>query len=167
MSGVGEAALAELREVCKIPGVGTQLPKSPLYSVFLSILPILGRTLFRIRYRGLSRVPRKGAVILAANHTSHIDPFAVISGIRRRTHYLAKDGHFEKLGTAIVMNTTGQIRTHRESGAADALSSASDVLGAGLAMGIFCFLGVILSFGRRIEIQTAHYQKMLQFLTNL
>ena len=35
------------------------------------------------------------------------------------------------------MKTSGQIRTHRESGAADALSSASDVLSAGLAMGIF------------------------------
>jgi 1-acyl-sn-glycerol-3-phosphate acyltransferase len=76
-------------------------------------------------------------VILAANHTSHIDPFTIIAGARRRTYYLSKDEHFEKWYTAIVMNTTGQIRTHRESGAADALSSASDVLGAGLAMGIF------------------------------
>ncbi|MEE2758617.1 MAG: lysophospholipid acyltransferase family protein, partial [Candidatus Thermoplasmatota archaeon] len=71
------------------------------------------------------------------NHTSHIDPFTIISGIRRRVHYLAKAEHFDKFGTAFVMNTTGQIRTHRESGAADALSSASDVLSAGLAMGIF------------------------------
>jgi 1-acyl-sn-glycerol-3-phosphate acyltransferase len=137
MATPSDATLADFEELCRIAGSDTSLPKSPLYSVFLSTLPILGRSLFRVRYRGLERVPRKGAVILAANHTSHIDPFAVISGIRRRTHYLAKDGHFEKLGTAIVMNTTGQIRTHRESGAADALSSASDVLGAGLAMGIF------------------------------
>ncbi len=137
MPEVGGAALAELREVCRIPGVGVPLPKSPLYSFFLSVLPNLTRTLFRIRYRGIERIPREGAVILAANHTSHIDPFAVICGVRRRTHYLAKDGHFDKFITSIVMNTTGQIRTHRESGAADALSSASDVLDAGLAMGIF------------------------------
>ncbi len=137
LSEVSDATLAELREVCRIPSAGVPLPKSPLYSVVLSVVPILARTLFRIRYRGVHRIPRKGAVILAANHTSHIDPFTIICGVRRRTHYLAKDGHFEKLATAIVMNTTGQIRTHRESGATDALSSASDVLEAGLAMGIF------------------------------
>jgi len=137
MAEVSDAALAELRKVSWIPGAGVPLPKSPLYSLFLSTLPVFARTFLRIRYRGIHRIPRKGAVILAANHTSHIDPFTIISGVRRRTHYLAKDGHFEKFSTAIVMNTTGQIRTHRESGAPDALSSASDVLQAGLAMGIF------------------------------
>ena len=137
MGGVKTEILAELREACRIPGTGNPLPKSPLYSVVLTTLPVLIRLMFRIHYRGLHRLPRKGAVILAANHTSHIDPFTIIAGARRRTYYLSKDEHFEKWYTAIVMNTTGQIRTHRESGAADALSSASDVLGAGLAMGIF------------------------------
>ena len=137
MVGVEEETLAEFREVCRIPSAGFPLPKSPLYSVFLSILPITLRTLLGIRYRGIHRIPKKGAVILAANHTSHIDPFTIICGVRRRTHYLSKDAHFDKFLTSIVMNTTGQIKTHRESGAADALSSASDVLDAGLAMGIF------------------------------
>ena len=113
------------------------LPKSPFYSVVLSTIPVLIRTMFRIRYRGIHRLPRKGPMILAANHTSHIDPFAVIAGARRRTHYLAKDAHFDKFSTAFIMNSTGQIRTHRESGAADALSRGSDILEAGLVMGIF------------------------------
>ena len=76
-------------------------------------------------------------MILAANHTSHIDPFTVIGGARRRTHYLSKDTHFDNFMTAFVMNTTGQIRTERETGAADALSRGSDILEAGLVMGIF------------------------------
>ena len=144
MGEVKREILAELREACRVPGTGNPRPKSPLYSVVLPTLPVLIRLMFRIHYRGLHRLPRKGAVILAANHTSHIDPFTIISGARRRTYYLSKDEHFEKWYTAIVMNTTGQIRTHRESGAAGALSSGSDVLGAGLAMGIFStsqFLG--------------------------
>ena len=137
MGDGSQKTLAEFREACRIPGTGIPLPKSPLYSVVMATVPVLVRMLFRIHYRGIHRLPRKGAVILAANHTSHIDPFTIISGARRRTHYLSKDTHFEKWFTAIVMNTTGQIRTHRESGAADALSSASDILEAGLAMGIF------------------------------
>ncbi|MDG1524822.1 MAG: lysophospholipid acyltransferase family protein [Candidatus Thalassarchaeaceae archaeon] len=137
MGTVRDETLDELRTVCKIQGADVPLPKSPLYSVLLSILPITIRFIFRIRYRGLHRIPRNGAVILAANHTSHIDPFSIICGVRRRTHYLAKAGHFDKFMTSVVMNTTGQIRTHRESGAVDALSSASDVLEAGLSLGIF------------------------------
>lgn len=132
-----EETLAAFRECCRIPGTGIPLPRSPGYTFLLSWVPVTLRNLFRFRYRGLHRVPRRGAVILAGNHTSHIDPFAIIPGVRRRTHYLAKDTHFEKPHTAIIMRSTGQIRTHRESGAADALSRASDVLEAGLVMGIF------------------------------
>ena len=137
MTGVSDKTLEEFREVCRIPGMEIPLPKSPFYSVVLSTIPVLIRTMFRIRYRGIHRLPRKGPMILAANHTSHIDPFAVIAGARRRTHYLAKDAHFDKFSTAFIMNSTGQIRTHRESGAADALSRGSDILEAGLVMGIF------------------------------
>jgi len=137
MGDVTEATLGELREVSRIPGTDIPLQKSPFYSVLLWTIPILVRLMFRIRYRGIHRLPPKGAMILAANHTSHIDPFAVTAGARRRTHYLSKDAHFENPFTAFVMNSTGQIRTHRESGAVDALSRAADVLEAGLVMGIF------------------------------
>ena len=137
MTGVSGKTLDELREVCRIPGMDIQLPKSPFYTVLLSTIPVLIRTIFRIRYRGVHRLPLKGPMILAANHTSHIDPFAVIAGPRRRTHYLSKDAHFDKFLTSFVMKSTGQIRTHRESGAADALSRGSDILEAGLVMGIF------------------------------
>jgi 1-acyl-sn-glycerol-3-phosphate acyltransferase len=61
----------------------------------------------------------------------------VILASRRTTHYLAKDGHFEKIGTRFVMKSTGQIETQRESGGLDALSSAADVLDQGRALGIF------------------------------
>ena len=110
MADVTETTLAELREVSRIPGTGIPLPKSPFYTVLLWTIPILVRLMFRIRYRGIHRLPRKGAMILASNHTSHIDPFAVTAGARRRTHYLSKDTHFENPFTAFVMNSTGQIR---------------------------------------------------------
>lgn len=137
MTVPSQETLDEFHDVCRIPGTGIPLPKAPTYSVLLGILPAICRTLFRVRYRGIHRVPKNGPAIIAANHTSHIDPFCVIMGARRRLHYLAKDGHFKHFHTAIVMRTTGQIETHRESGASDALSSASDVLSNGKVMGIF------------------------------
>ena len=110
MTGVSAETLIELREVCRIQGMGTPLPKSPFYSVLLATIPVLLRTIFRIRYRGIHRLPRKGPMILAANHTSHIDPFTVIGGARRRTHYLSKDTHFDNFVTAFVkMSIFGEV----------------------------------------------------------
>ena len=73
MTDVTEATLGELREVSRIPGTDIPLPKSPFYSVLLWTIPILVRLIFRIRYRGIHRLPPKGAMILASNHTSHIE----------------------------------------------------------------------------------------------
>ena len=137
MATVSEETLAEFHEVCKIPGTGIPLPKAPTYSLLLRTIPTFLRTIFKLRFKGIHRIPKTGPAIIAANHTSHIDPIAVICGTRRRLHYLAKDSHFNHFHTAIVMRTTGQIKTHRESGAADALSRASDILSDGRAMGIF------------------------------
>ena len=75
--------------------------------------------------------------VLAANHLSHVDPLVVILASRRRTHYLAKDGHFRNAALRTFMRATGQIETNRETGGADALSSAAVVLHANRALGIF------------------------------
>jgi 1-acyl-sn-glycerol-3-phosphate acyltransferase len=95
------------------------------------------RLFMRLRMRGLHHVPRRGPVILAANHLSHVDPVMVIMASRRKAHYLAKDGHFESGPRRWLMRATGQIETNRESGAQDALESAVALLRAGRAVGIF------------------------------
>jgi 1-acyl-sn-glycerol-3-phosphate acyltransferase len=120
-----------------IQGTDIPLPKVPTYSFLMSILPVFLRFITRVRYRGIHRIPRSGPAIIAANHLSHADPFIVIAGCRRRLHYLAKDSHFKHFHSAFVMRATGQIRTHRESGARDAIARGSDILEGGRVMGIF------------------------------
>jgi len=137
MPTISEQTLAELQEVSRIQGTGIPLPKVPIYSFLISVLPALLRFITRVQYRGIHRLPRSGPAIVAANHLSHADPFIIISGCRRRLHYLAKDSHFKHLHSAVLMRATGQIRTHRESGARDALSRGSDILEGGRVMGIF------------------------------
>jgi len=129
--------LEALRQKVKIEGTDFGMPLHLPYVGVLRSLPATLLSFLRVRYTGCHRLPRGGPAILAGNHTSHVDPIAVIAGARRRTHYLAKDSHFKHLHTSIVMNLTGQIRTHRESGAADALSRGVDVLERGRFMGIF------------------------------
>ncbi|MGQ0535920.1 MAG: lysophospholipid acyltransferase family protein [Methanobacteriota archaeon] len=45
---------------------------------------------FRTRYKGADNVPREGAVLVAPNHQSWIDPIAVAAVIPRPMHFLAK-----------------------------------------------------------------------------
>ena len=120
-----------------IPTTGQPLPKTPSYSFLRMFLSPLLRPILNARMHGVNNIPRKGSVILAANHLSHVDPIFVIASARRTTHYLAKDGHFKNAVMGFAMRATGQIETKRDKGGHGALSSAADVLSSGQALGIF------------------------------
>ena len=120
-----------------IPTTGQPLPKTPSYSFLRMFLSPLLRPALNARMHGIENIPRKGSVILAANHLSHVDPIFVIASARRTTHYLAKDGHFKNAVMGFAMRATGQIETKRDKGGHGALSSAADVLNSGQALGIF------------------------------
>jgi len=107
------------------------------YGMLRWTFALLLRMGFRLRIIGLENVPRTGPVIMAANHLSHVDPLIIIVSSRRKTHYLAKDGHFRNRFLAACMHATGQIETNRELGGNAALSSAAVALHANRALGIF------------------------------
>ena len=130
-------AWQSLEEHWLIPTTGEPLPRTPSYGVLRMVVSPLLRPMLNAKMNGLHHIPRKGSVILAANHLSHIDPIFVIASARRTTHYLAKDGHFKNAILRFAMRATGQIETKRDQGGEGALSSAADVLASGQALGIF------------------------------
>ena len=121
----------------KITPKNTRITGDASYGFMRWTLAPLFRMVLRVKIRGMKNIPKKGPTILAANHLSHVDPLVVILASRRRTHYLAKDGHFRNFALRTFMRATGQIETNRETGGADALSSAAVVLHANRALGIF------------------------------
>lgn len=129
--------LERLAGLTGLNGTGVERPPPFFYRILMRIFPPLVRSLTNVRYEGLHNLPKDGPVILAGNHTSHIDPIAVIMGSRRPVRYLAKSEHFNGGITKIAMLTTGQIKTNREAGGGGALSEAVDVLKGGGWMGIF------------------------------
>ena len=136
MSEVVEAWKGLAADV-RIDGTGIPLPSTRTYGFLQrTVVPVL-RFFLRIKPTGMERIPRKGAAIFAANHLSHVDPVVVISTIRKKLHYLAKDEHFTTIGVSFIVKATGQIKTERESGASDALARASDILSSGRCLGIF------------------------------
>lgn len=110
---------------------------TPLYTFLRLIFGQLFRSIFPANFTGVNNIPKKGPVIFASNHLSHVDPIFMIAGSRKKLHFLAKHEHFERLITRFVVSSTGQIKTVREEGGGGALSTASGILDSGRCMGIF------------------------------
>jgi len=84
-------------------------------------------------------VPRKGAVIVAANHTSMIDVFFILGALRREAIAMAMAELWRSPITRWLVETLGQIPVVRgdpESGK-QAMESATQALDDGALVGIF------------------------------
>tara|TARA_B100001996_G_scaffold147392_1_gene112245 strand:+ start:3037 stop:3822 length:786 start_codon:yes stop_codon:yes gene_type:complete len=132
-----ESALDDLTTKIKIKPYIFKHLRTPVYSFLRLVLGQLFRSATNTNFRGVDNIPKTGPVIFASNHLSHVDPLFMIAGSRRKLHFLAKDEHFERLITKFVVSSTGQIKTVREKGGGEALSTASGVLDLGKCMGIF------------------------------
>jgi len=131
------SALDELTNQIRIKPYFFKHLRTPIYSFLRLILGQFIRSLTPANFRGLNNIPKNVPVIFASNHLSHVDPLFMIAGSRRKLHFLAKDDHFKRLITKFVVSSTGQIKTIREEGGGDALSTASGVLELGRCMGVF------------------------------
>ena len=109
------------------------------YWILKAILTPLLRGLYRVRIEGRENVPRKGPVILAANHRSFMDSLFLPLVIRRRVTFVAKAEYFDAWKTKWFFGAVGQIPIRREGGSASerALASATDVLEKGGVFGIY------------------------------
>ena len=108
------------------------------WSMKVVLTPLL-RALYRVRVEGREHLPRRGPVILAANHRSFLDSIFLPLVLRRRVTYVAKAEYFDDPKTAWFFRGVGQIPIRREGGDASerALQSAAEVLEAGGVFGIY------------------------------
>ena len=50
---------------------------------------LIGHTFWNLRLRGIENIPRNGGLIVASNHQSYLDPFAISIPIKRALRFLA------------------------------------------------------------------------------
>jgi 1-acyl-sn-glycerol-3-phosphate acyltransferase len=110
-----------------------------LYWVIKAILTPVLHLVTRVRVEGREHVPRRGPVILAANHRSFLDSIFLPLVVRRRVTFVAKAEYFDDPKTAWFFRGVGQIPIRREGGSAGerALASATEVLRNGRVFGIY------------------------------
>jgi cytidylate kinase len=102
----------------------------------------IGRLFADVQVEGLDRVPRTGAVILAANHASNAD--AVVSGawvtkalVRRRIHWLGKKELFDWPVFGWICARGGVHPVDRSTADVEAYRLATRILEAGFVLLIF------------------------------
>src|SRR5918992_4493521 len=126
-----------------------------LYPLVLPVIDLVVRALFRVEVHGIAHLPRRGPVVLAANHVSYLDPcvLACVSyRAGRRIRFLALSDLFSKPGLGRLLRAGRMIPVHRGQGAEPMLQDARAALAAGEAVLVYPE-GTIPAPGQRVEAQ--------------
>src|SRR3954463_2644422 len=91
---------------------------------------------FRIQRVGREHVP-DGAVILASNHRSFLDPFVVAICLNRPVYFVAKKELFDKRLTGWFLNCLGAFPIKRGESDEESVETAKQILARGDALVIF------------------------------
>lgn len=107
------------------------------YTVFRAILRFIYRILFRVKAIGTENIPAEGAVIIASNHISLLDPPAVGVLIKRQVRFMAKEELFKIPVLGPLIKSFGAYPVKRGGVSIDAIKSSINILKSGEVMGIF------------------------------
>ena len=108
-----------------------------VYWLTRAVLQPLIHIYFRLGRYGRTHIPREGAVILAGNHKSFLDPFIIGVCLRRPIYFVAKRELFENRLIGWFLNCLGAFPVRRGESDEEAVATAMAVLARGDAVVIF------------------------------
>src|SRR3954462_15472513 len=109
----------------------------PLFWATRIVLGVAIQFYFSLERTGRKNIPKKGPVILAANHRSFLDPFLIACMMRRPLYFVAKKELFEKRWQGWVLNRLGAFPIRRGESDEESMATARGVLERGGALVIF------------------------------
>lgn len=107
------------------------------YHIAHVIIFILAKIIFRLRVIGYSNIPKKGGVIIAANHVSYLDPPLIGCSILRRANFMAMAELFKNPFCRVIYKILGAFPVKREAADAGAIRHAVRLLKKGEVVLIF------------------------------
>jgi glycerol-3-phosphate dehydrogenase (NAD(P)+) len=108
-----------------------------LYWIVRGLFQSFFHLYFRMSRIGREHVPQEGAMIIAANHRSFLDPFVIATLVRRPVYYVAKKELFRKPLTAWFLSSLGAFPIDRGNADGDAMAAAREILDRGDVVVIF------------------------------
>jgi 1-acyl-sn-glycerol-3-phosphate acyltransferase len=109
-----------------------------LFSIAKLIVYPLFRVLFSVEHHGVENVPEEGAVIIAGNHPSYLDPVLIGLPIKRKIRFMAWDALFRIPLLGQIIRAMGAFPVDIRKGRGEAAYlQALRVLESGRALGVF------------------------------
>ncbi|MFP5364782.1 MAG: 1-acyl-sn-glycerol-3-phosphate acyltransferase [Thermoleophilia bacterium] len=108
-----------------------------IYWVARAILQPFFLVYFRMKRIGMEHIPRQGALIIASNHRSFMDPWVIGMMLRRPVYYVAKTELFHRRAIAWLLSSLGAFPVDRGNGDRDAMDAARRILERGDVVVIF------------------------------
>jgi 1-acyl-sn-glycerol-3-phosphate acyltransferase len=109
-----------------------------LYRLVVLVNRPLIRILFRLRVRGVEYVPRSGGYVVAPNHLSGFDVWAIAYPLYRRDlRNMAKNQLFRRRFLGPIVRGLGGFPAHEEAGGAGGVEAAVALARAGKVVVIF------------------------------
>jgi 1-acyl-sn-glycerol-3-phosphate acyltransferase len=103
---------------------------------YLLVFPVY-RLLFRGRTHGNANVPQEGALVVVANHGSHLDPPLLGHALGRPVAFMAKAELFRVPILGTLIRACGAYPVARGASDREAIRTATDRLEEGWATGVF------------------------------
>lgn len=107
-----------------------------IYWLGRGLLGPLVRLCWVKKVEGRRNVPRRGPVILAANHASFLDFAILVQACPRRIYFLAAEFLFSIPVIRVILKKTGQVKVPKENRKA-VYEESLKILGRGRVLGIF------------------------------
>jgi 1-acyl-sn-glycerol-3-phosphate acyltransferase len=102
-----------------------------------AVIPPVFTRAYRMDIRGHEHIPRFGAVVLACNHVSNIDPVFLGAACQRQVHFMAKSELWKFRPLGWVVDGLGAFPVRRGEADRDAVRRALELLDQQAAVGIF------------------------------
>ena len=109
---------------------------SSRYRLFRALMRLLGRIFLGFHVHGEEKMPRKGAIVVAANHRQYLDPVYVCMALPRRLQWMGKKELFA-FPYGVFFYFIGTFPVDRGGGGRAGLRTALNFLAKGWALGIF------------------------------
>jgi 1-acyl-sn-glycerol-3-phosphate acyltransferase len=109
-----------------------------LFTFIKFLMRPIFRVLFSVEHHGIENIPAAGAVIIAGNHPSYLDPLLVALPIKRALRFMAWDALFKVPVLGQIIRAVGAFPVDIRKGKGEsAFREALKVLNNGDALGIF------------------------------
>jgi len=107
------------------------------YSVVRTIAWLILKIFWQMKIEGIENIPKKGAVIIASNHVSYLDPAVLVASLNRKIYFIAKKEVFKNTFVSFILKKMNVFSVDRENVDIAAFKKTINILREEKILGIF------------------------------